>query len=138
MRKIDGKLVEQWKGMPRNKEASDFYDGKIFPAVKDVFVNKHRPEKRYDGLILTVGFSPQPLILSIRLKQRYSSNESKIKQNIPLIRQIFLRLTGRISKAFMIKLGDWQEITGESLKTLLWISPEVKPQWQLVQHLREL
>ena len=38
---------------------------KFFPAVKDVFISKHRPEKEYDGLILTVGFSPQPLILSI-------------------------------------------------------------------------
>ena len=65
MCKIDDKLVEQWKSMPRNKEASDFYDENIFPAVKNVFISKHRPEKEYHGLILTVGFSPQPLILSI-------------------------------------------------------------------------
>ena len=30
MCKIDDKLVEQWKSMPRNEEASDFYDEKIF------------------------------------------------------------------------------------------------------------
>ena len=65
MRKIDNKLVEQWKSMPRNKEASDFYDQHIFPDIIDVFKQKQFPEKDYDGLILTVGFSPQPLILSI-------------------------------------------------------------------------
>lgn len=65
MHKIDDKLVEQWKSMPRNKEASDFYDQHIFPDIIDVFKQKQFPEKDYDGLILTVGFSPQPLILSI-------------------------------------------------------------------------
>ena len=69
MGKIDAQLVEQWKNMPRNKEASDFYDQNIFPAVKDVFISKHRPEKQYEGLILTVGFSPEPLILSIHAIQ---------------------------------------------------------------------
>ena len=47
------------------KKASEFYDQTVFPIVKEVFVNKYSPEKEYDGLILTVGFSPQPLILSI-------------------------------------------------------------------------
>ncbi len=65
MHKIDDKLVEQWKNMPRNKEASDFYDQHIFPDIIDVFKQKQFPKKNYDGLILTVGFSPQPLILSI-------------------------------------------------------------------------
>ncbi len=69
MRKIDNELVEQWKNMPRNKEASDFYDDNIFPSVKDVFISRHKPEKDYDGLILTVGFSPEPLILSIHAIQ---------------------------------------------------------------------
>lgn len=69
MHEIDDKLVEQWKNMPRNKAANDFYDQNIFPSVKDVFISKHRPEKDYDGLILTVGFSPEPLILSIHAIQ---------------------------------------------------------------------
>lgn len=50
----------------KRKEASDFYDREVFPTVIELFINRHRPEKEYDGLILTVGFSPQPLILSIR------------------------------------------------------------------------
>lgn len=69
MPKIDDGIVEQWKSMPRNKEASDFYNQNIFPVVKDVFVSKHRLEKEYEGLILTVGFSPEPLILSIHAIQ---------------------------------------------------------------------
>ena len=63
--------VEEWKKMDRStdikrKEASEFYDREVFPTVIELFVSKHRPKKKYDGLILTVGFSPQPLILSIR------------------------------------------------------------------------
>ena len=63
--------VEEWKKMDRStdtkrKEASDFYDQELFPIVKEVFFNKYSPEKQYEGLILTVGFSPQPLILSTR------------------------------------------------------------------------
>ena len=63
--------VEEWKKMDRStntkrKEASNFYDREIFPTVIELFVSKHSPEKDYDGLILTVGLSPQPLILSIK------------------------------------------------------------------------
>ena len=65
------KRVGEWKKMDRStstnrKHASDFYDREIFPTVTDIFVGEHGPEKEYDGLILTVGFSPQPLILSIK------------------------------------------------------------------------
>ena len=41
---------------------------KIFSRiVKKTFINKHKklPKRKYDGLILTVGMSPEPLILSI-------------------------------------------------------------------------
>ncbi len=63
--------VEKWKKMRRStaaerKEASDFYDQKVFPTIIDIFIEKHSPEKKYDGLILTLGFSPNPLILSIK------------------------------------------------------------------------
>ena len=64
------KFVQQWKNMDQStdaerKKVSSFYDEKVFPVVKEVFVNKNRPDKQYDGLILTVGFSHEPLILSI-------------------------------------------------------------------------
>ena len=62
--------IAEWKNMDRTtdnerKKASEFYDREVFPTVIDVFVRRHKPEKDYDGLILTVGLSPQPLILSI-------------------------------------------------------------------------
>ncbi len=65
-------LVKEWKNMDRatdikRKEASDFYDKEIFPTVIELFITRHKPEKEYDGLILTVGLSPQPLILSIKV-----------------------------------------------------------------------
>ena len=64
--------VTAWKNMDRNspdakKAAFAFYDEHIFPFVKKVFLSKpkNRSEKQYDALILTVGLSPEPLILSI-------------------------------------------------------------------------
>lgn len=66
------KRVEQWKNMDRTtKEAVEdalaFYDEQVFPFVKEVFLSKpgNRPQREYDALILTVGKSPEPLILSI-------------------------------------------------------------------------
>lgn len=65
-------LFSEWQQKNRNspdasKAALTFYDEKIFPLVKEVFLNKpaNCPDKAYDALILTVGFSPEPLILSI-------------------------------------------------------------------------
>ena len=64
--------VEEWKNMDRTtRDASNaalvFYDEHIFLFVKEAFINKpeNRPNKKYDALILTVGLSPEPLILSI-------------------------------------------------------------------------
>ena len=67
-------LVEKWKNMDRSNDekrasASQFYDEEIFPRIKEVFLSKpenHPPKgKEYHGLILTVGLSPEPLILSM-------------------------------------------------------------------------
>ena len=64
--------VEEWKKMDYNsfdekKVTSTFYDEHIFPFVKETFVNnpKNRQNKEYAGLILPLGYSPEPLILSI-------------------------------------------------------------------------
>ena len=64
--------VEEWKNMDRTtRDASNaalvFYDEHIFPFVKETFVNnpKNRQNKEYCGLILPLGYSPEPLILSI-------------------------------------------------------------------------
>ena len=64
--------ITVWKDMDRTtRDASNaalvYYDEHIFPLVKEVFINapKNRPPRIYDALILTVGLSPEPLILSI-------------------------------------------------------------------------
>ena len=66
------KRVDEWKNMDRTTEdaqnaALTFYDKDVFPLVKEAFLNKpeNRPNKKYYGLILPLGFSPEPLILSI-------------------------------------------------------------------------
>ena len=64
--------VAEWKKMDRTtgvavQAALTFYDEIVFPFVKEVFLSKsgNRPSKTYTGLILPLGFSPEPLILSI-------------------------------------------------------------------------
>ena len=66
------KYVEKWKKMDYNSSdekvaASAFYDEHIFPYVKEAFVNNpdNNQNKKYEGLILPLGYSPEPLILSI-------------------------------------------------------------------------
>ena len=56
--------VKKWKSMDRS-DAIAYYNEEIFPRVKDKFAEENCPDKKYEGLILTVGFSVQPLILSI-------------------------------------------------------------------------
>jgi len=65
-------LVNQWLDMPASKmekdEVDEFYWNKIFPIVCDLFNRKEAEKlahKKINGLILTLGTSPQPLILSI-------------------------------------------------------------------------
>lgn len=63
--------VQEWKNMARFSRAEEaealvFYDKHIFPFIKATFSELgNRPPKVYDGLILTLGFAPAPLILSI-------------------------------------------------------------------------
>lgn len=63
--------VQEWKNMDRSSRAAEadalvFYDKHIFPFIKATFSEPgNRPPKVYDGLILTLGFAPAPLILSI-------------------------------------------------------------------------
>ena len=57
--------VGEWKNMDRStdtnrKTASEFYDKEVFPTVIDVFVNRYRSEKAYEGLLLTLGFHRIP------------------------------------------------------------------------------
>ncbi len=63
--------VQEWKNMARTSRAEEdtalvFYDKHIFPFIKATFSDPgNRPPKVYDGLILTLGSAPEPLILSI-------------------------------------------------------------------------
>ena len=88
-------LVKKWKNMgytnPDEKvAASTFYDECIFPFVKKAFVNnpKNRQDKKYAGLILPLGYSPEPLILSIlaikpaRVGLLYTKETERLLQRI--------------------------------------------------------
>ena len=58
--------VNKWVNMvPNTDEADAYYDQHILPHVTEIFIDHNKPKKEYDGLILTVGGSPEPLILSI-------------------------------------------------------------------------
>ncbi|WP_238988840.1 TIGR02710 family CRISPR-associated CARF protein [Calorimonas adulescens] len=58
-------LRNQWENMPAN-EAEDFYSTEIFPLVKKKFINEWSNRcSNYDYLILSLGFSYEPLVLTI-------------------------------------------------------------------------
>ena len=89
------KYVEEWKEMDYNSSdekaaASTFYDTHIFPFVKEAFVNNpdNSQNKKYEGLILPLGYSPEPLILSIlaikpkRVGLLYTNETERLLQRI--------------------------------------------------------
>lgn len=62
----------RWHDWPRSSEeernkAEDYYCREIMPLLIDVFVAKERPKvkKQYDGMILSLGMSFEPLVLSV-------------------------------------------------------------------------
>lgn len=77
IRALEQSLSERtriWKSMPRGseaarKEAEDFYDQEIMPLLSEVFTYRERSKvrKQYDLLILSLGFSYQPLALCISI-----------------------------------------------------------------------
>ena len=89
------KYVEEWKKMDYNSSdekaaASTFYDEHIFPYVKEAFVSNpdNSQNKKYEGLILPLGYSPEPLILSIlaikpkRVGLLYTNETERLLQRI--------------------------------------------------------
>lgn len=62
--------VKKWEEISQthgktSTEAGEYYDQHILPRVKKEFIANNSPRQKYDGLILTVGGSPEPVILSI-------------------------------------------------------------------------
>ncbi len=125
------KLVKKWKEMDYNSPdakstASIFYDKHIFPFVKDTFINnpENRPTKEYAGLILPLGYSPEPLILSIlaikpkRVGLLYTEETKKLLPRIQeetaltldklYIRQIDGSSTSDVYKAIMELYQKWE------------------------------
>jgi CRISPR-associated protein (TIGR02710 family) len=75
MNDLEQRLAElstEWIAMIKQKqiriETDKYYTDKVFPLVKEVFKNNEQKKIRNEqvyGLILTLGTSPEPLILSI-------------------------------------------------------------------------
>ena len=66
------RVTQEWIALGERKapEQNAFYKDKVFPLVKNCFVLKESPkltDQPVDGMIMTVGTSPEPLILSILL-----------------------------------------------------------------------
>jgi CRISPR-associated protein (TIGR02710 family) len=124
------KLTTEWKNMDRttpdgSKEALAFYDEHIFPLVKEAFINKsdNRPDKEYEGLILPVGFSPEPLILSIlaikpkRVGLLYTPETEKL---LPRIQD---------ETALTLDQLDTREIDGSSTVAVYEVIMELYEKW---------
>lgn len=63
-------ISEKWKAMERDTEdkrkaAEEFYKDKLMPLVKEYFLQNNRKNVKCEGLILTLGTSYEPLVLSI-------------------------------------------------------------------------
>ena len=121
--------IETWKNMDRTtreaqSEAFTFYDEQVFPIVKEAFISKNCPRiDEYDGLILPVGFSPEPLILSIlAIKAKeiaflYTPDTQEVLNRIqketklPISRIALRRIGGsdivEVYKAIMSLYDDW-------------------------------
>lgn len=66
------RVSEQWKSLPQGTDeekgaAVEYYSDRVFPLIKQVFTEREgaKVKQSFYGLILSVGISPQPLILSI-------------------------------------------------------------------------
>jgi len=71
------KKANRWREMKRRSpEAIMFYDKEIFPSVKELFLEKSEPlakELKNKALIATLGFSPEPVALTLALiEPRYT------------------------------------------------------------------
>ena len=121
--------VEEWKNMGTRDDAKvaalTFYDQHIFPLVKEAFINKsdNRPDKEYEGLILPVGFSPEPLILSIlaikpkRVGLLYTPETEKL---LPRIQD---------ETALTLDQLDKREIDGSSTVAVYEVIMELYEKW---------
>ncbi len=59
-------LVKQWESLKDRQEAARFYEEHVIPqARKQVVAREQQRHTPYEGLIMTVGLFPEPLILSI-------------------------------------------------------------------------
>lgn len=62
-------LTQQWKDIENKNSRDIFYEEKVFSAILETVVprERNRHSENYTHLILPVGLSPEPLILSIRI-----------------------------------------------------------------------
>ena len=66
--------IEIWKSLPRNNSdelvvADDYFDNELMPLSLEHFLatQQDKKQKKYYGMMLTLGTSWQPLALSIAL-----------------------------------------------------------------------
>ena len=105
--------ISQTRGKTSN-EADEYYDQHILPRVKEEFVANNSPRQKYDGLILTVGGSPEPVILSIcAIKSKKIGlicNESRRKSIDRIVKETDLRVSDLVSAGCEVDGSDTIEI----------------------------
>ena len=60
-------IIEEWKGITKNSKTKGdaFYREKVLPLLIEKFKNNEEFRNKYDFLISLVGFSPEPIILTL-------------------------------------------------------------------------
>lgn len=104
--------AERWKNLALGSDsqratAEHYYREQVMPLLKDVFVRRERAKvtKEYEGVILSVGESYPPLVLSIATLRPKKVCFLVTEQSLPSL-DIIVPMTGLRASAFDRKVVD--------------------------------
>lgn len=101
-------LKQQWHSIQNRDERNRFYDEKVFPTVIEAVIpneQKIHPES-YSHLILPVGFSPEPLILSVLILRPEKVHFLYTKASQQYLDRIIKDTNLRISQVSQDEIND--------------------------------
>jgi CRISPR-associated protein (TIGR02710 family) len=89
---IDKKLLKKWEALIKSSEASkaeDLYNKNIFPQILNRIADRHKSERdKYYGIILIVGTSPEPLIMTLHAFRPQKVYFLYTKESEPFLRKV--------------------------------------------------
>ena len=111
--------IEIWKSLPRNNSdelvvADDYFDNELMPLSLEHFLatQKDKKQKKYYGMMLTLGTSWQPLALSIALLKPEKILVMCTNDTFKLLERLkaFLGLTDELVKVVFVDRSESHDI----------------------------